>query len=88
MVDSPAPRHRQNPQKDNHFDKFGTTKCQIGKGKCPPQGKCLQTMGIYLGGSPLLDSSVRKALFLFAREILDHLADEIVDRAKARTQEP
>ena len=47
-----APKHRQNPQKDNHFDKFGTTKCQIGKGKCPPQGKCLQTMGIYLVLSP------------------------------------
>ena len=35
-----TPKHRQNPLKDNHFDKFGKTKCQIGKGKCPPQGKC------------------------------------------------
>ncbi|MBQ6141468.1 MAG: hypothetical protein IJI54_09295, partial [Kiritimatiellae bacterium] len=53
-----APKHRQNPQKDNHFDKFGTTKCQISKGKCPHQGKCLQTMGIYLVLSPF-SSSIR-----------------------------
>ena len=26
--------------KDNYFDKFGKTKCQIGKGKCPPKVKC------------------------------------------------
>ena len=59
-----APKHRQDPRKDNHFDKFGTTKCQIGRGKCPPQGKCLQTMGIYFGNLPKLQKLRTVALFL------------------------
>ena len=37
---------------DTHFDKFGRSKCPIGKGKCPQGSQRPGTMGIYFDSRP------------------------------------